>query len=124
MQLLPSVYKNMKILFGLITLLSLAVLFCSNVVYSLVALVSTFFFSALLLISLHLEFLGYVLIVVYVGAIAILFLFVVMTLDITEEEKTSSFVRNVGGYFSHFVAFIFSVFVFSEIQLVLGPLSF
>ena len=65
------------------------------------------------------------LIVVYVGAIAILFLFVVMTLDITEEEeKTSSFVRNVGGYFSHFVAFLFSVFVFSEIQLVLGPLSF
>ena len=102
----------MKILFGLIALLSLAVLFCSNVVYSLVALVSTFFFSALLLISLHLEFLGYVLIVVYVGAIAILFLFVVMTLDITEEEKTSSFVRNVGGYSSHFVALLFSVVVF------------
>lgn len=88
------------------------VLFSRNVVYSLALLVLTFFLSALFLIQVGLEFLGYVLIVVYVGAIAILFLFVVMTLDIHSEETASSRVRNAGGYFSHIAAFIFTLFIF------------
>ena len=75
------------------------------------------------------------LIIVYVGAIAVLFYFVVSILDINKEEKTSPFVRIVSAYFSHLiwilpllgklvVTFLFSVLVFSEIRLVLGPLSF
>mmetsp|Transcript_12275 Transcript_12275/g.17056 ORF Transcript_12275/g.17056 Transcript_12275/m.17056 type:complete len:103 (+) Transcript_12275:1965-2273(+) len=83
------------------------VLISRNIVYALAFLVTTFFLSAVLLINSGLEFLGYVLIVVYVGAIAILFLFVVMTLDINNEELASSRVRNSGGYMSHLVAISF-----------------
>ena len=71
----------------------------------------TFFLSAVLLLGVRLVFLAYALVIVYVGAIAILFLFVVMTLDISREEKFSSAVRNTGGYFSHLVALLFSATV-------------
>nr|YP_009240012.1 NADH dehydrogenase subunit 6 [Lotharella oceanica]AMN87093.1 NADH dehydrogenase subunit 6 [Lotharella oceanica] len=64
-------------------------LFSRNMVYSLVSLVGAFFFSGALLVWMGLEFLGYVLIIVYVGAIAILLLFVVMTLDVNRESYAS-----------------------------------
>ena len=67
------------ILLAISTLISAALVIISrNIVYALAFLVTTFFLTAALLINMGLEFLGYVLIVVYVGAIAILFLFVVI----------------------------------------------
>ena len=101
----------MSFLFISILTTSALVLLSRNIVYSLVFLILTFFLSAVLLLSVRLDFLAYVLIVVYVGAIAILFLFVVMTLDIGREEKFSSAVRNTGGYLSHVVALFFSSIV-------------
>ena len=101
----------MYALFVIITTLSLMIISSRNVVYSLACLISTFFFSALLLLSINLEFLGYVLVVVYVGAIAILFLFVIMTIDVSQEEQATSVVRNSGGYYSHLVGLLFSIFV-------------
>ena len=113
----------MYFLFAAIVTLSLLVILSRNVVYSLACLISTFFFSALLMLLVRLEFLGYVLVVVYVGAIAILFLFVVMTLDINQEERASSVVRNFGGYYSHVAALAFSSFVLWTTFSVVGPLS-
>ena len=101
----------MYALFVIITTLSLMIISSRNVVYSLACLISTFFFSALLLLSINLEFLGYVLVVVYVGAIAILFLFVIMTIDVSQEEQATSVVRNSGGYYSHLAGLLFSIFV-------------
>jgi len=60
-----------------------------NPVHSVLYLVLVFVTTAVLLISLGAEFLGILLIIVYVGAIAVLFLFVVMMLNIDRTESES-----------------------------------
>jgi NADH-quinone oxidoreductase subunit J len=57
-----------------------------NTVHSVVFLILAFFNAAGLFILLGAEFLAMLLIVVYVGAIAVLFLFVVMMLDVDKEK--------------------------------------
>ena len=112
------------ILLAISTLISAALVIISrNIVYALAFLVTTFFLTAVLLINVGLEFLGYVLIVVYVGAIAILFLFVVMTLDISYEELASSKVRNHGGYTSHLVALSFFFVVTWSVYETVAPID-
>ncbi len=64
-----------------------------NPVRSALFLVLAFFAATGLWILLEVEFLGLILILVYVGAVMTLFLFVVMTLNIDVEEQRSSFVR-------------------------------
>jgi len=71
------------------------VVFVSNPIYSLLWLVLSFLFSASFLLMMGCEFLALIFIVVYVGAIAVLFLFVVMLLDLKfknlKSNKTQSF---------------------------------
>ncbi len=70
-------------LFAFITCLSgLMVILSKNPVHSVLFLILSFFNSAGLFVLLNAEFLAMMLIVVYVGAVAVLFLFVVMMLDI------------------------------------------
>ena len=96
-------------------------LFSRNIVYSLVSLVGAFFFSGALLVWMGLEFLGYVIIIVYVGAIAILLLFVVMTLDVNKE----SFVipsLGISDYIPHTFALAFTAGVFKIVYESVEPL--
>ena len=58
------------------------VISAKNPVHSVLFLILAFFNSAGLFILLGAEFLAMILVVVYVGAVAVLFLFVVMMLDI------------------------------------------
>jgi len=60
----------------------LAVISARNPVHSVLFLITTFFSAAGLFILLGAEFLAMILVVVYVGAVAVLFLFVVMMLDV------------------------------------------
>ena len=70
-------------LFGAITLLSgILVISSRNPVHSVLFLILTFVGASGLLILSEAEFMAIILIVVYVGAIAVLFLFVVMMLNI------------------------------------------
>jgi NADH-quinone oxidoreductase subunit J len=62
-----------------------------NPVHSVLFLILTFFTSAGLFVLLGAEFLAMLLIVVYVGAVAVLFLFVVMMLDIDFAELKAGF---------------------------------
>lgn len=62
-----------------------------NPIHSVFWLVIVFLQSSIFLISLSYEFLGFMLIIIYVGAIAILFLFVIMMLDIFQLSKISNF---------------------------------
>ena len=64
----------------------LGVILSRNPVYSALLLVLCFFNSAVIWVLLDAEFLGIVLVLVYVGAVMVLFLFVVMMLDINLEE--------------------------------------
>ncbi len=65
---------------------SLMVIAARNPVHSVLFLILAFFSAASLFILLRAEFLGMILLVVYVGAVAVLFLFVVMMLDIDFAE--------------------------------------
>src|SRR5271169_3063056 len=65
---------------------ALGVILSRNPVYSALLLVLCFFNSAVIWLLLDAEFLGIVLVLVYVGAVMVLFLFVVMMLDVNLEE--------------------------------------
>src|SRR3984893_15320760 len=71
---------------GTLIAAALGVILARNPVYSALLLVLCFFNSAIIWLLLDAEFLGIVLVLVYVGAVMVLFLFVVMMLDINLEE--------------------------------------
>ncbi len=74
-------------LFGGLTILSaMAVVFAKNPVHSVLYLIMAFFNTAALFLLLGAEFLAMLLIIVYVGAVMVLFLFVVMMLNINFTE--------------------------------------
>ncbi|HEY2346247.1 MAG TPA: NADH-quinone oxidoreductase subunit J [Xanthomonadaceae bacterium] len=83
-------------LFAAVAALSaLAVISLRNSVHAALSLVLCFFSSACLWILLQAEFLGLVLVLVYVGAVMVLFLFVVMMLDINTEKLREGFARHL-----------------------------
>jgi len=83
-------------LFAAVTSLSaLAVISLRNSVHAALSLVLCFFSSACLWILLQAEFLGILLVLVYVGAVMVLFLFVVMMLDINLDVLRKDFRRFV-----------------------------
>lgn len=75
-----------EVAFGLLALVSvvsaLLVVSAKNPVHSVLFLITVFFSAAGLFVLLGAEFLAMLLVVVYVGAVAVLFLFVVMMLDV------------------------------------------
>ena len=72
---------------------ALAVISARNPVYSALALVMCFITSAAIWLLLEAEFLAVVLVLVYVGAVMVLFLFVVMMLDVDLAELRQGFTR-------------------------------
>jgi NADH-quinone oxidoreductase subunit J len=72
---------------------ALGVIVSRNPVHSALSLVLCFFTSAAIWLLIEAEFLAVVLVLVYVGAVMVLFLFVVMMLDINTEELRSGFTR-------------------------------
>jgi len=82
--------------FGAVLLLSgLRVITARNPVHGALFLVLAFFTAAGLWLLLRAEFLAIALVVVYVGAVMVLFLFVVMMLDINLERVREGFWRNL-----------------------------
>jgi NADH-quinone oxidoreductase subunit J len=81
-------------LFSVVLLASaVMVIFSRNPVHSVLWLIVCFFNAAGLFILLGAEFLAMLLVIVYVGAVAVLFLFVVMMLDIDFATLRSGFAR-------------------------------
>jgi NADH-quinone oxidoreductase subunit J len=70
------------------------VIVARNPVHAVLFLILTFFNAAGLFILLGAEFLAMLLIIVYVGAVAVLFLFVVMMLDVDFAELRAGFIKN------------------------------
>lgn len=80
--------------FGSLLLLSaLMVISVRNPVYAALFLVLAFFSSAAIWLLLRAEFLAIVLVLVYVGAVMVLFLFVIMMLDINMASLRAGFTR-------------------------------
>ena len=82
--------------FATVTVLAaLGVILVRNPVHAVLSLVLTFFSAAMLWLLLQAEFLGVVLVLVYIGAVMVLFLFVVMMLDVNTAPLREGFVRHL-----------------------------
>lgn len=71
------------------------VIFARNPVHSVLWLIVAFFNAAALMVLVGAEFIAMLLVIVYVGAVAVLFLFVVMMLNIDFAELRAGFVKNL-----------------------------
>jgi len=78
---------------AILVLAALGMITARNPVYSALALVMCFITSAAIWLLIEAEFLAVVLVLVYVGAVMVLFLFVVMMLDINLAELRRGFTR-------------------------------
>jgi len=92
---------------------AIRVISAKNPVHAALFLISAFFSSAALWMLLQAEFLSIVLVLVYVGAVMVLFLFVVMMLDIHFERLRAEFVKYLP------VGVIVGVLIILEITLVI-----
>jgi NADH-quinone oxidoreductase subunit J len=85
-----------------------------NPVHSVLFLILAFFNAAGLFVLIGAEFLAMILVIVYVGAVAVLFLFVVMMLDIDFGDLRSGFVRYLP------VGALVGFILLAELVLVIG----
>ena len=89
-----------------------------NTVYSVFFLILVFISISILFIMIGAEFLGMIMLIVYVGAVAVLFLFVVMMLNITEQLTKRSSRKGLINNIS--VGSIVGVIIFLELLVVVG----
>ncbi len=85
-----------------------------NPVHSVLFLILAFFNSAGLFVLMGAEFLAMILVVVYVGAVAVLFLFVVMMLDINFVEMREGFLQYLP------IGALIGIILFAELVLIVG----
>jgi NADH-quinone oxidoreductase subunit J len=85
-----------------------------NPVHSVLFLILAFFNAAGLFVLIGAEFLAMILVIVYVGAVAVLFLFVVMMLDIDFAQLRSGFVRYLP------IGALIGFILLAELVLVIG----
>jgi NADH-quinone oxidoreductase subunit J len=91
------------------------VIVAKNPVHAVLFLILAFFNAAGLFVLLGAEFLAMLLVIVYVGAVAVLFLFVVMMLDVDFAEMRAGFIKN-----SPVGLFVGGVVLFELVLLFLG----
>lgn len=96
---------------------SLMVITFKNTVHSVFFLILTFITVGCLFIMIGAEFLGMILLIVYVGAVAVLFLFVVMMLNVAEKKNTDSS-SNKSTHVP--IGIIVSLVVLLEVLVVIG----
>ena len=89
-----------------------------NTVYSVFFLILVFVSISILFIMIGAEFLGMIMLIVYVGAVAVLFLFVVMMLNITEQLTERSSRKGLVNNIS--IGSIVGVIIFLELLVVVG----
>ena len=106
------------IISSITVLSSLSVVFSSNPVHSVLFLIFTFFNVAVLFLLSNAEFLAMTIVIVYVGAVAVLFLFVVMMLNINEVLIKEGFLKYFPFGFILITIFLLELFfVFKDITL-------
>ena len=104
--------------FAFVAMASAAMVVISrNPVYSVLFLILAFFNAAALFVLIGAEFIAMILVIVYVGAVAVLFLFVVMMLDINLVELREGFLKYLP------VGAMIGVVLLAEILFGLGVLG-
>ena len=105
--------------FSIIAIISAIMVTASkNTVHSVFFLILDFISISCLFIMIGAEFLGMIMLIVYVGAVAILFLFVVMMLNVAQ-QKNEWFSSNISS--THIpIGLLVSLIIFSELVIVIG----
>ena len=89
-----------------------------NTVHSVFFLILDFISISCLFIMIGAEFLGMIMLIVYVGAVAVLFLFVVMMLNVAQQKN--EWFKATSGFLHIPVGFIVSIIIFFELLIVIG----
>ena len=97
---------------------SVMVISSRNTVYSVFFLILVFVTISILFIMIGAEFLGMIMLIVYVGAVAVLFLFVVMMLNVTEQKSEKKLSRTLFSNIS--AGSIVGIIIFLELLVVIG----
>ena len=106
-------------LFSLIAIVSAVMVTASkNTVHSVFFLILDFISISCLFIMIGAEFLGMIMLIVYVGAVAVLFLFVVMMLNVAQQKKQWFASKESSGHIP--VGLIISTIIFFELIIVIG----
>ena len=105
--------------FSIITILSSVMVVVSrNTVYSVFFLILVFVSVSILFIMIGAEFLGMIMLIVYVGAVAVLFLFVVMMLNIAEQKTKKPDRKGLINNIT--VGTLVGLIIFLELLVVIG----
>jgi NADH-quinone oxidoreductase subunit J len=89
-----------------------------NTVHSVFFLILDFISISCLFIMIGAEFLGMIMLIVYVGAVAVLFLFVVMMLNVAQQKNQWFLSEDSSGHIP--IGFIISTIIFFELVIVIG----
>ena len=109
--------------FSLIAIISaLMVTVSKNTVHSVFFLILDFISISCLFIMIGAEFLGMIMLIVYVGAVAVLFLFVVMMLNVAQQKNQWFSARDNSKHIP--VGIIISTLIFFELIIVIGGWKF
>ena len=93
-----------------------------NTVHSVFFLILDFITISCLFIMIGAEFLGMIMLIVYVGAVAVLFLFVVMMLNVAQQKK--QWFGSIGSSKHIPLGVLISVIIFFELIVVIGGWKF
>ena len=105
--------------FSLIAIVSAIMVTASkNTIHSVFFLILDFISFSCLFIMIGAEFLGMIMLIVYVGAVAVLFLFVVMMLNVS--RQTNTWFESKSGYEHIPIGMIISLIIFFELIIVVG----
>jgi NADH:ubiquinone oxidoreductase subunit 6 (subunit J) len=86
------------------------IIFSKNIIIAIFFLIISFIITSIILLFLNCEFLAFIFIIIYVGAISILFLFTIMLLDIKFFDLSYNLIFNFFlGYFFIFLFFFFLI---------------
>ena len=106
-------------IFSLIAIVSaIMVTVSKNTVHSVFFLILDFISISCLFIMIGAEFLGMIMLIVYVGAVAVLFLFVVMMLNVAQQKNQWFSARESSKHIP--IGLIISVIIFFELMIVIG----
>ena len=105
--------------FSIIAIISaIMVTVSKNTVHSVFFLILDFISISCLFIMIGAEFLGMIMLIVYVGAVAVLFLFVVMMLNVAQQKNQWFLSEDVSNHIP--VGLIISAIIFFELIIVIG----
>jgi len=92
-------------------------IFSLNPIHCILSLIGLFCSSSIFIVILKLIFIGLIFLAVYLGAIAVLFLFIVMMIDVKLSNNTNTYLKQWKFFDFSFIIFLFILFFFDNTSI-------